>query len=296
MRILVTGGTGVLGRPAVPRLVEAGHEVRAISRSPRSGRAVDWRVADLASGRGVREALEGVEAVVHLATLAHRGRRTASVDVEGTRLLLDAAHDAGVGHLLFLSIVGVEHAPVGYFGHKLRAEQLVKEGGVDWTILRATPFHQWLDQWLARLPVHPVDRTVPWQPVDARDVSGHLVTLLSQGPSKTVEEYGGPQVIATDELVARWRRARDRRPPALMVRWPGRVAAAQRAGLLNAGPSAPKGRITWAEYLRPAGRAVPAAEEEPDIAGEYGGPDVEPRGRKDRVYGQDEGYQPPTQV
>ncbi|MFI6480531.1 SDR family oxidoreductase [Nonomuraea sp. NPDC050663] len=200
MRVLLTGATGTMGRVVTPHLVSSGFEVRALSREPRTDPAVDWRRADLATGRGVREAFDGVEAVVHMATLAHRGRRTATVDVYGTRGLLECARSAGVGHVVFPSIVGVGKAPVGYFAHKLRAERIVTDSGLGWTILRATPFHQWLDGLLARAPFLPVDRTVPWQPVDARDVAAFLVDLLTGGPRKTIENFAGPEVLATDEL------------------------------------------------------------------------------------------------
>ncbi|MEV0586481.1 NAD(P)H-binding protein [Nonomuraea sp. NPDC050310] len=288
MRVLVTGATGILGRETVPRLAAAGHEVRAISRRPRQEPGVRWLVADLATGQGVRQAADGVEAVVHLASLPHRGRRTASVDVAGTRRLIEAS--AGVAHLLYVSITGVQHAPVGYFRHKLRAERLIAQSGLGWTVLRATPFHQWLDGLLGKAgPVLPVDPGVAWQPVDAREVAGRLAELLDEGPRKGIEEYGGPEVLGTDVLARQWRAARGRRLLLPRMPWPGRVAAAQRRGLLN-GPA--RGRTTWARYLTPA---VP--EEEPDLAGEYGGPVIETRGQQSgRVYGEDDGYEPPTRV
>ncbi|MFC7715625.1 SDR family oxidoreductase [Nonomuraea recticatena] len=118
-RILVTGATGRLGVATVRRLTERGFEVRAVSRRPREG-AVEWVVADLATGEGVAAAVEGVEAVVHLAAAPYKGRYTDRVELDGTRALVDAAAKAGVRHLLYVSIVGVEAVPWGYFMTKLK--------------------------------------------------------------------------------------------------------------------------------------------------------------------------------
>lgn len=96
MRILVTGGTGTLGRAVVPALI--GQDVQIMSRRGHV-------VADLSTGEGVAEAVAGVDVVVHLATGNRRGR-----DVPAARRLIDAARQAGVGHLVYVSIVGIARA------------------------------------------------------------------------------------------------------------------------------------------------------------------------------------------
>ncbi len=103
--ILVTGGTGTLGRPLVQALTGAGNPVRVLSRRPPAkvdGPAVEWAVGDLGTGEGITEAVEGVRAIVHCAT----SQRTREVDVGGTLRLLDAARRAGSPHLVYISIVG----------------------------------------------------------------------------------------------------------------------------------------------------------------------------------------------
>ncbi len=106
--ILVTGSTSGPGRPLVETLRRAGHDVRALSRRPREGSVVgDSVVGDLDAGTGLESAVAGVDVVVHLAT----NRKT---DLAGTEHLLAAAKAAGVGHLVFLSIVGVDDIPYSY--------------------------------------------------------------------------------------------------------------------------------------------------------------------------------------
>src|SRR2546429_5743133 len=120
--ILVTGGTGALGRVLVALLREGGHEVRVLSR--RTG-------ADLLTGAGLAEALDGTDVIVHCAT---DGRH----DVDATRNLIAAASGQ---HLVYVSIVGIDRIPFPYYRLKLACERLVEECGLPWTTLRATQFH-----------------------------------------------------------------------------------------------------------------------------------------------------------
>jgi nucleoside-diphosphate-sugar epimerase len=126
MKVLVTGVTGSLGRVLVPRLLADGHDVRASSRRPHPPDAAGgstWVVADVASGAGLAVATDGVDAVVHLASATRPGQRRKRVDVGGTRRVVEAAAAAGVRDLLFVSIVGVDRVPLGYYEQKLAAER-----------------------------------------------------------------------------------------------------------------------------------------------------------------------------
>ncbi|MBB3727169.1 SDR family oxidoreductase [Nonomuraea dietziae] len=246
-RILVTGATGRLGAATVRRLTDGGFEVRAVSRRPREG-AVEWVVADLTTGEGVAAAVEGVEAVVHLAAAPYKGRYTDRVELDGTRALAGAAAKAGVRHLLYVSIVGVEAVPWGYFMTKLKGERIVAEGGVPYSIVRATQFHEFVDGVFARLPLLLVDAGISAQPVDVREVAARLVDRVGQGPSGGIEEFGGPEVLTMTELAERWRAARGVRRPIVRVRVPGRLGRAFRAGHATT-RALPSGTIGWGDYL-----------------------------------------------
>jgi uncharacterized protein YbjT (DUF2867 family) len=251
-RILVTGATGMLGRAVVRDFTADGLTVRATSRQPhRTQNGAEWVVADLATGDGVRAAVADVDAVLHLAAAPYKRSYTDAVEVGGTRRLLDAAREAGVGHIVYMSIVGTDTVPWGYFGTKFRAEQMLRSGAVPWSIVRATQFHEFVEQALrrvARLGVLVADRRITVQSVDVRDLAGWLRRRVAAGPSNTIEEVGGPEKLTSDEVVRRWLRARGVRRPVLPVRLPGTFGKAVRTGALTT-DAEPAGRITWTDYL-----------------------------------------------
>src|SRR5260370_24129528 len=184
-RVLVTGGTGGLGSEVVNKLIKAGYQVRVMSRhkrQPGQSREAEWAQADLAAGTGLSEAVAGVDAIIHAATnvgmtledatlsafvskalLRHDG----SVDVQGTKLLLEHARAAGVGHFFYISIVGIEHIPFAYYRDKLQAEALVRESAVPWSIARPTHFPSLINvvlQESAKGPVLMLALAFPCQP------------------------------------------------------------------------------------------------------------------------------------
>ncbi|MEV4477497.1 NAD(P)H-binding protein [Nonomuraea sp. NPDC049504] len=248
----MTGGSGRLGRVVLEKLVGAGYDVRAASRVPRAAAGdVRWVVADLTTGAGVAEAVSGADVVLHLASAPYKGRYTRRVELDGTAALLRAARAAGVRHLVYVSIVGVDRVPWGYFRTKVRAERLVRDDGVPWTILRATQFHEFVAAGLkgmAGFGFMVVDPGVPMQSVDVRDVAGRLLALVARGPGGTIEEYGGPEVLTMEDAVRRWQRARGLRRPVLRLRLPGASGRAFRAGHLTT-EAHPRGTITWDDYL-----------------------------------------------
>jgi len=272
--VLVTGGTGTLGRLVVERLRAAGRPVRVLARhllddaaSPCSSRPADSGVelvqGDLSTGEGVAEALAGVGVVVHCAG-------SATGDDAKARTLVDAAVPAGVQHLVHISVVGVDRIPVesridraqfGYFEAKRLAEDVVTSSGLPWTILRATQFHDFVidlaDQ-LGRMPVVPVFGGVSFQPVDARDVADRLTELALGEPQGLVAELGGPAIYPMTDLVRDCLRAEGRRRPILPMRNPGKAAAAYRAGA-NLTPEHATGTRTWEDFLAERTRKLAAA-------------------------------------
>jgi len=243
--ILVTGGTGTLGRAVVRRLLAQGRPVRVLSRTAHTPGEHGWAVGDLVTGEGVDAALAGVGSVVHCAT--SNGKR----DVEATRRLADAAGRAGVSHLLYVSIVGVDRVPLGYYRAKLAAERVAEESGLGWTVLRATQFHDLLLKLLgglAKSPVLPLPSGFRFQPVDVRDVAERLADLVVAGPSGRVADVGGPEVRRLDDLARAYLRARGIRRPLLPVRIPGATARAYRAGL-HLAPDRTVGAITFEQVL-----------------------------------------------
>jgi uncharacterized protein YbjT (DUF2867 family) len=252
--ILVTGGTGTLGRLVVEQLRAVGRDVRVLSRHASPGEpGVEFVAGDLTTGDGVGAAVEGVEIIVHLA---------------GTRLgdeakalhLVEAASRAGAGHLVYISVVGVDRIPVrsridramyGYFEAKLAAERVVSRSGIPWTTLRATQFQQTfmaVVRGMARLPIIPVPSGFQFQPIDAREVAARLVELALGQPAGLVPEVGGPDVLGMGELIRVYLRATHRHRLLLSVPTVGGAARAFRDGA-NLTRGQATGRMTWAGFV-----------------------------------------------
>ena len=255
--VLVTGGTGELGTLVVQRLVAGGDQVRVLTRHraqrdlrpQRRGKitapsqsadqpswmtsgsaAVQLVIGDLSTGVGLRDALDGVDAVMHCATDA---RKAKAVDVEGTRRLLTAAASSDRPHLVYVSIVGVDRIPLGYYKAKLAAEQLIEASGLPFTIQRATQFPSLIQALLAaqsRLPVLLCLRGVRFQPVDPAEVADRLVQHLSSGQLGRAPDMGGPQVILMADLARSWLITTGRRRAVLPVPVPGQLGQAFRSG------------------------------------------------------------------
>ncbi len=253
-RILVTGGNGRLGRALVAKLApRAEYVVRVMSRRPRPdsfSSAIEWAQADLETGTGVQQAVAGVQTIVHAASSPLR--HTWQTDVEGTRRLLETARAAGVSHILYISIVGIDRIPgYPYYPAKLAAEQLITASGIPWTILRATQFHYLLDlplRWLSRSPIVPLPTDFLYQPIAHEEVAEALARSLDAGPSGRLPDTGGPEVLTVKELAQRWFQVRGMRRVILPIRVPGAAAAAFRRGE-NICPENRQGRVTWREWV-----------------------------------------------
>ena len=115
-KVLVTGGAGMLGREVVKQLTATGSRARIMSRKRRPPdvlSATEWVQADLETGQGVADAVSEIDVVVHAASSPFR--HTRQIDVDGTRFLLEQARAAGVAHVIYISIVGIDRIPYDYY-------------------------------------------------------------------------------------------------------------------------------------------------------------------------------------
>ena len=252
--ILVTGGTGTLGRLLVPRLNASGHHVQILSRHshpPMDG--VEYVTADLASGEGVEAAVAGAKIVVHCAG-------SAKGDEIKAQNLVEAARKSDVGHLVYISVVGAERVPIasrvdratfGYFGAKFAAEGLVANSGVPWTTLRATQFYELtfttVEQ-MSKLPIVPVPAGFRFQPIGGDEVAARLAELALGEPRGLVPDMAGPRAYPMADLIRGYLSARHMRRLLVPMRMPGKAAAAMRAGA-NLALDRAVGRRSWEDYL-----------------------------------------------
>jgi uncharacterized protein YbjT (DUF2867 family) len=218
--ILVTGGTGFIGQALIRHLVEASYEVRTLirpsKRSPNlpKGVPVEVAISSLADERGLRSAMVGVEVVYHLASGEWEGPRSSlmDIDIQGTRNVAQAAVDAGVDRLFYMSHLGADRAsayPV--LKAKAIAEEYLRRSGVDYTIFRSGIVYGPQDEFttgLARLLsaspffLTPGDGSTLLQPLWVEDLVTCLVWSLDYPKTHNqTYEIGGPEYLTFHQIV-----------------------------------------------------------------------------------------------
>lgn len=252
--ILVTGGTGTLGRQVAQLLVDSGRRVRVLSRHQRAATSLlEHAAGDLVTNQGIDAAVTGTAVIINCA-----GNN--KDDAQMATNLVAAAKRAGAQHIVNISVVGAERLPLrsavdrtlfGYFGNKREAEKVIEGSGVPWTNLRATQFYDLIltvAKALTKLPITPVPAGMRFQPVDSGEVAQRLVDLALADPAGQVPDLAGPRIYTTSELIKSYLQATHRRRLLIPIHLPGRAAQAIRDGA-NLAPNQPQGRKTWEEFL-----------------------------------------------
>jgi len=185
MKTAIIGGTGTLGSLVLAELSRRGHDVRALSRS-----TAEYRV-DLTTGEGLEPALAGCDVVVDASN--NSSRHAADILAGGSRRLLAAEAAVGVKHHVCVSIAGCEQVPMGYFTAKAQQEQVVEQGSVPWSIVRATQFHELALATLnagARWGVLPVPRA-RLQTIACAEVAAVVAGVAEGDPRQGAHRGGG---------------------------------------------------------------------------------------------------------
>jgi uncharacterized protein YbjT (DUF2867 family) len=198
------------------------------------------------------EAVADIDVIVHAAS---NSRNAGAVDVEGTQRLIDVARTAGVKHLLYVSIVGVDRIPFAYYQRKLAVERMIAESGVPFSILRATQFHSFVAFLLSEAAKYPFMMPIPSgfvvQSVAVEEVAARLCRAIDDGPCGMLRDFGGPEVLPVEEVAEAW----IQQPHlyvalrAIPIYLPGKIAEAFRAGN-NTCPDGERGTETWRDWLK----------------------------------------------
>ena len=237
-RVLVVGGTGTLGSVVVDRLLSAGADVRVLSRGRRRRRSsVEHLIGDARTGDGLDYAFADVDVIVMCA--------------EHAQQVAAAAARAGVDHLVYTSIVGIDRIPFYFYRRKLDDERLIAESGVPWTVLRATQFHDLIAvilRMLAKSPVMALPAGLAFQPVDVRDVGARLAALAIGDPAGRAPDFGGPEVRTIKDLANSYLSMTGKRRVIVPIWLPGKVFRALRGGE-NLTSEHAAGTVTFEQYL-----------------------------------------------
>lgn len=264
--VLITGGTGFIGRALVRHLTEAGHQVRVLirasSRTPNlpKGVPVEVAVSSLSDPRGLRAAMVGVECVYHLAGGEWQGAYASlmEIDIRGTQFVVEAAADAGVDRLFYTSHLGADRGsayPV--FKAKAIAEEFIRRSGIDYTILRTAivfgmndGFTTGLAQLLHSLPgvfLVPGDGETLLQPLWVEDLATCLTWALDGDETRNqMFEIGGPEYLTFNQLLQTLMEAMHLQRRLLHVRPPYlRAATVFLENLVRRTPIS----VYWLDYL-----------------------------------------------
>lgn len=244
MRIAIAGATGTVGRHVVEAAERGGHEVVRMSRSVG---------VDILTGAGLAEALQGADAVIDVASVA-AASTSAAVDFFGTSsaTLLAAEKAAGIPHHIALSIVGIDGFRSGYYSGKIEQERVVTSGPVAWTILRATQFHEFAAQMLARtsfgpIAMMPVGRL---QPVAAAEVASSLVQLAESKQYGRAADLAGPREESLVKMARDYLAATGARRAVIPLWAPGEMFKGLRDGSRLPAAGATLGTQTYVQWLR----------------------------------------------
>jgi uncharacterized protein YbjT (DUF2867 family) len=244
MKIVVIGGTGLIGTKVVADLREQGHE--AVPASPRLG-------INTLTGEGLAEALDGASVVVDVSNAPSFDETAMLAFFEtSTRNLLAADGAAGVGHHVALSIVGIDRLPDnGYFQAKIAQEQLIASGPIPYSIVRATQFFEFIDG-IADAATTGNDvhiAPVAFQPIAADDVARAVAEVAMDAPLNGRVEIAGPELLRFDDVIRRRLRARNDARQVIadpQAAYFGAVPSEQSLVLLN---GAQLGKIRFEDWL-----------------------------------------------
>jgi uncharacterized protein YbjT (DUF2867 family) len=197
MKIVIVGGTGLIGKPLVEKLRQLGHE--AVPASPSTG-------VDTVTGKGVAEVLAGADVVVDTPRPPFEDGRVLDFFERSTRNLVRGEKEAGVGHHIVLSIVGADRMPsIGWMRAKVAQEEIAIHSGVPFTIVRATQFFEFIPRLAEKGAQGGIVTLSPvlLQPIAAADVSDALATISTAAATNRVVELAGPEQLRLADAARR---------------------------------------------------------------------------------------------
>lgn len=250
--VLVTGGTGNLGKQVVDYLQRKNYSVCVLSTKESTFRRKDFLFVrgDLSTNTGLDKATSQADIIIHCAS---DPRNFEQVDLVGTRNLLQSINRAITQHIIYISIVGVNKSTYPYYRTKFAAEELIANSGIPYTILRTTQFHNFILSILKSFinsqlnGVASIPSGMRFQSVDVREVAGMLVDNLEH-PAGLLPDFGGPQILTFEDMVQSYLNVTKTNVKIEVTDIAGEQFDLFRSGV-NLSPNNSFGNITWQSFL-----------------------------------------------
>ena len=248
LRLLVTGSTGQLGSALLKQLNGLDYQVKITSRRKPEGVDFTWVYSDLLSGEGLEEAVKDVDVIIHAATSPIKNAE--NIEVAGFEKLLSKLHHIKL--FIYPSIVGIEEIPFQYYRLKYKAEELLKNSSVPYTIARATQFHSFVENLFLSKPFfkrYIIPGRIIFQSVDVNEFARHLIDLVNKGPQGKLDDFCGPEIMTLREMAELKIKVNNEANDVLSIPFSGKLYNSLIEGK-NTNPMQKKGMISYEEYLR----------------------------------------------
>ncbi|CAF1102218.1 unnamed protein product [Adineta steineri] len=261
-KILVTGGTGVLGRALSNIFLANKTDFLITSRNQKniinendgmnSNSKSKWLYMDLSKNKGINKVFNNnIDTILHLASMPMQNIQGQPADVILTKNLLDSIPKQNIKHLIYISIVGIDKIPFTYYRGKLECERLIKASGIPYSILRATQFHGFVEDFAVKLlkfPICMVPKSIKVQPVQVEAVAMELNKILGQSPLNSTYEIGGKKIYEMKEIVDSLLNVRQEKKLMIPIPIMGKMLKAYAKGYGTCNNIALNSN-TWEEYL-----------------------------------------------
>jgi uncharacterized protein YbjT (DUF2867 family) len=251
--LLITGGTGLLGSEVVRQLAQKDDfTLRLLVREKanRSGYREHEFTGDLATGKGIAEALAGVSVIIHCAS---DPQQSECVDIGGTAHLITNLDRKVFQHFIYISIVGADNTSYPYYRSKIATEHLIQESGIPYTIVRATQFHNFVINQIKALRIENTEVFIPaglkFQPISIDDVARQLISSAEKKATNEIINRGGPEILTFEKLVQDYFDSLHK-PHRFASILPSNTREQMFTSGINLVPDFATGKITWQHFLR----------------------------------------------
>jgi len=250
--ILVTGGTGTLGKVVVNKLVGQNYKVSVLSSKEniKLPNGIDLFTGNLETGDGLHKAIKDAEVIIHCASNSKNFR---GVDIIGTKNLLKAISNE-IHHLIYISIVGIDKSDFPYYVAKLEVEEMIQKSKIPHSIQRTTQFHNLVLFLIKSFRMEnsssiSVPAGMKFQTIDVRDVAEKLVSLVRVNPRGQLPALGGPQVLDIEDMTKIYLRSIKKEDIKINLQQiENELFNVFKTGI-NLCPQNVRGKITWENFL-----------------------------------------------